>query len=92
VQQLAWQDLEQGALFQYNIGEYDEERGSYACGNTGLPPPPAVLFDAPLLNVTEWFQAVKSYGGTYAILTAQAGCGFLLYPTNTTLPDGNKYK
>jgi hypothetical protein len=89
--QLAWQDLEFGALFQHNIGEYDEERGSYACGNPKLPPPPAAMFAAPDLNVTAWFEAVKSAGATYALLTAQAGCGFLLYPSNSTLPDGTPY-
>ena len=86
-QQLAWQDMEMGALFtvharpfpsaprsrlsvlltgalfQYNIGEYGELTNTYACGNPLEPMPNASAFDAPLLNVSEWMEAVASYGG-----------------------------
>ena len=36
-------------------------------------------------------EAVHSYGGRYAVLTVQAGCGFVLYPSNATLPGGARY-
>ena len=52
-----------GALFQYNIGEYGELTNTYACGNPLEPMPNASAFDAPLLNVSEWMEAVASYGG-----------------------------
>lgn len=42
------------------------------------------------LNATEWMRAIKSYGGKYAVLTAQAGCGFTLWPSNVALPDGTR--
>jgi hypothetical protein len=93
-QQLAWADLEIGALFQYNMGTYGEQTNDEDCGpslTAGVPLPPARSFDAPLLNVSQWMQAVSSFGGKYAVLTAQAGCGFVLYPSNATLPGGSRY-
>jgi alpha-L-fucosidase len=71
---------------QYNIGEYGELTNDYACGNASLPLPPATAFDAPDLNATAWMEAVRSYGGKYAVLTVQAGCGFDLWPSNVSLP------
>ena len=34
---------------------------------------------------------MHSLGIREAVLTAKHGCGFLLWPTNTTLPDGSPY-
>jgi hypothetical protein len=52
--------------------------------------PPASMFDAPQLSVAQWMDAVVAYGGKYAVLTVQAGCGFDLWPSNVTLR-GHKY-
>ena len=30
-------------------------------------------------------------GATEAVLTAKHGCGFYLWPTNVTLPNGTRY-
>lgn len=30
-------------------------------------------------------------GASHAVLTAKHGCGFLLWPTNVTLPNGEEY-
>ena len=88
---MAWRATQHsGALFQYNIGEYGELQNDYACGNAKLPLPNASMFDAPQLSVRQWMQAVKSYGGKYAVLTVQAGCGFDLWPSNVSLR-GERY-
>jgi alpha-L-fucosidase len=41
--------------------------------------------------VSQWIDVVEAMGAKYAWLTAKHGCGFLLWPTNTTLPDGSPY-
>ena len=93
-QQLAWADHEVGALFQYNMGTYGEQTNDEDCGpslSDGVPLPPASSFNAPLLNVSQWMEAVHSFGGKYAVLTAQAGCGFVLYPSNASVPGHGRY-
>ena len=43
------------------------------------------------LNISNWIEGYKAIGARSAILTAKHGCGFLLWPTNVTLPDGSNY-
>ena len=43
------------------------------------------------LNTSQWMDSVTALGSTLAILTAKHGCGFAIWPTNATLPDGSKY-
>ena len=38
------------------------------------------------LNTTQWFDSINALGAKIAVLTAKHGCGFLLWPTNATLP------
>jgi hypothetical protein len=90
-QQLAWQDTELGALFQYNIGEYGELQNDYACGNQSVRLPAPSMFNPQRLNTTAWMESVVAGGFKYAVLTVQAGCGFLLHDTKSTLPDGSPY-
>ena len=40
------------------------------------------------LNVSNWVESMLAIGATEAVLTAKHGCGFYLWPTNVTLPDG----
>jgi hypothetical protein len=68
-QQLAWQDLEHGALFQFNIGEYGSEDNDYACANAQISMPSPKMFQPQRLNATAWMASVKASGGKYAILT-----------------------
>ena len=35
---------------------------------------------------------MKALGAKHGVLTAKHGSGFLLWPTNTTLPDGSPYR
>ena len=36
-------------------------------------------------------ESITALGANIAVLTAKHGCGFLLWPTNSTLPDGSPY-
>eukprot|EP01052_Picozoa_sp_SAG31_P012471 SAG31_NODE_730_length_12505_cov_3.807109_15_plen_434_part_00 len=89
-QQLEWQDMEIGAL-TFNIGMYQELMGGYNCGNDQVPVPPASSFSPTDLNVTDWFASITACGARYAVLTVQADCGFVLYPSNVSFPWGGRY-
>jgi alpha-L-fucosidase len=83
--------MEQGALIQFNIGEYSEIGNDYACSDVTKPPPSPKEFAPMALNATAWMESIAAYGGKYAVLTTQAGCGFDLWPSNVTLPNGARY-
>jgi alpha-L-fucosidase len=82
--QLDFQALEIGAYFNYNIELFGSKVGNYGC-NFG-PVSPSAWSAPPLIDTDHWIQTAKSAGAKYAILTAQAGCGFLLYNTKSTVP------
>lgn len=42
-------------------------------------------------NISNWIESYNAVGVQSVILTAKHGCGFLLWPTNVTLPDGSNY-
>jgi alpha-L-fucosidase len=54
----------------------------YATGPTSDP----ATFYPFRLNITQWFDSITALGANIATLTAKHGCGFLLWPTNVTLP------
>lgn len=84
--QLAYQDLELGAMFTFNIGEYGTKTDNYACAHGALP----ITAFAPngTIDTDRWIEGVAALGGTYALLTAQAGCGFLLWPSRVVHKGG----
>jgi hypothetical protein len=43
------------------------------------------------LNVSNWADSMLALGVTEAVLTAKHGCGFYLWPSNVTLPSGERY-
>lgn len=43
------------------------------------------------LDVANWIASYKALGAKSAVLTAKHGCGFLLWPTKTTLPSGEAF-
>ncbi len=48
-------------------------------------------FAPTALNVSQWVDSLKRLHIREAVLTAKHGCGFLLWPSNTTLPGGAPY-
>jgi len=43
------------------------------------------------LDCDDWASAMQLLGIKEAVLTAKHGCGFTLWPTNVSLPDGTRY-
>lgn len=93
--QLAYQDAEIVAIVCFQMDTYAGNDGDPGCNkanwNTGINTSSPAVFNPTQLNVSQWIDVVEAMGAKYAWLTAKHGCGFLLWPTNTTLPDGSPY-
>lgn len=63
------------------------KKADYATGPTSDP----YTFQPKKLNTTQWADIMIALGAKGAILTAKHGCGHLLWPTHTSLPDGTPY-
>eukprot|EP00164_Ancoracysta_twista_P010303 GFYU01015487.1.p1 GENE.GFYU01015487.1~~GFYU01015487.1.p1 ORF type:complete len:485 (+),score=121.52 GFYU01015487.1:40-1494(+) len=90
--QLDWQAREIGALVHYNMATYVID-GDPACnadnwGDSGK----ASHFNPTDLDTDDWVESMVDLGAKEAVLTAKHGCGFLLWPTQTHLPDGRAYE
>lgn len=62
-------------------------KAPYASGLTSDP----ATFNPEKLNISNWAESMLALGAKHAVLTAKHGCGHLLWPTNTSLPDGREY-
>ena len=62
-------------------------KAPYATGKTSDPN----TFNPTKLNTTQWMESITALGANIAVLTAKHGCGFALWPTQSTLPNGEKY-
>jgi alpha-L-fucosidase len=49
-------------------------------------------FNPTNLNISSWIEMMNVIGADSAVITAKHGCGFLLWDTNVTLPDGSPYR
>lgn len=92
--QLNWQKGEIMALIHFNMATFFKN-GDPGCdasnwiGETGSSNPAS--FSPTQLNTTQWVDSMLALGATEAVLTAKHGCGFYLWPTNVTLPNGTLY-
>eukprot|EP01045_Picozoa_sp_COSAG04_P025592 COSAG04_NODE_3386_length_2867_cov_2.128251_1_plen_124_part_10 len=59
----------------------------YAAGPSADP----ATFDPAHLDFGNWADSFDALGVRNAVMTAKHGCGFLLWPTATRLPDGSDY-
>ena len=94
--QLLYQQHEIMALIHFNMATFAHngdpgcnsdnwaKKASYAAGLTNDPK----TFNPEKLNTTQWIDVMQDLGAKHATLTAKHGCGFLLWPTKSTLPDG----
>ena len=62
-------------------------QASYAVGPSADPG----TFRPAKLNTSQWADVMVGLGAKGAILTAKHGCGHLLWPSKTTLPNGTTY-
>ncbi len=74
-QQLAWQEMELGMFIHFNMFTY--YRDDWAVRHDM----PAAAFNPRRLDTDQWMEAATAMGARYAILTAQHGEGFCLWPT-----------
>ena len=74
-----WSDCELGVLIHYGITSYAGVFDAEAF--TENPPLPA-LVNPESLDTDEWVRIAKEAGAKYALLVAQHGTGFALWPTD----------
>eukprot|EP01043_Picozoa_sp_COSAG02_P007808 COSAG02_NODE_240_length_27672_cov_67.291445_15_plen_361_part_00 len=97
--QLDYYDSEIRALIHFNMATFVEDgdpgctadnwnqKQPYATGPSSDP----ATFNPLLLDFDDWMRSFRSLGVRDAVMTAKHGCGFLLWPTDTKLPDGSPY-
>jgi alpha-L-fucosidase len=89
--QLHYQQQEIVALTHFNMATFFRE-GDPACDASNWQDSQKPSAFAPTnLNISNWIESYKAVGAKSAILTAKHGCGFFLWPTNVTLPNGENY-
>ena len=77
--QLAWQDLEAGALVCLDVLTYAPQWQHADVDNCPSP----TLFNPRKLDTDQWLEAIKGMGARYAVLVARHCAGFCLWPTET---------
>jgi len=77
-EQAAWQDLELGMFFHYDIPVFQPgwDHRQYE-----TRPEPS-LFNPKKLNTDQWMEAAKAMGAKYAVLVAKHGSGFMCWQSD----------
>eukprot|EP00933_Yihiella_yeosuensis_P015403 TRINITY_DN13443_c0_g1_i1.p1 TRINITY_DN13443_c0_g1~~TRINITY_DN13443_c0_g1_i1.p1 ORF type:complete len:477 (+),score=78.65 TRINITY_DN13443_c0_g1_i1:62-1492(+) len=98
--QVKYQQDEIMALVHFNMATFAQDgdpgctaenwnvKAPYASGKTS----DAATFNPTKLNISNWVESMKDLGAKHSVLTAKHGCGFLLWPSKTKLPDGREYR
>lgn len=93
--QLSYQQAELVATVGFQMDTYAYDDGDPGCNpanwNTGVNTSSPAALAPTNLNTTQWAQVLASFGAQYAWMDAKHGCGFLLWPTKTRLPNGEPY-
>eukprot|EP00049_Salpingoeca_infusionum_P017725 m.354135 g.354135 ORF g.354135 m.354135 type:complete len:581 (-) comp16928_c0_seq1:238-1980(-) len=81
-------------LTHFNMATF-VANGDPACNqnnwNQGVNSSNPATFNPAQLNISNWIESYNALGAKHAVLTAKHGCGFLLWDTQVTLPDGSEY-
>jgi alpha-L-fucosidase len=76
-QQVAWQDMEMGAILHFGTNTFlNREWGDGTA--------PSSVFNPQHVDTDQWIEAAKSAGIHYVVLVAKHHDGFALYPTAQT--------
>lgn len=57
----------------------------------GTCSPDPSTFNPTQLSTEQWADSFVDFGAKEAVLVAKHGCGFMLWPSNATMPDGSRY-
>jgi alpha-L-fucosidase len=95
--QLRYQEAEIVALIHFNMATFVGE-GGCSGGNWNQRAPGAAgpssdpkTWNPDQLNTSQWADIIVALGAKGAVLTAKHDCGFLLWPSQSTLPDGSRW-
>jgi len=89
--QVWYQQAEIHALIHFNMATFFED-GDPGCTERNWNESSQVSsFNPKLLNTSQWADVMVDLGAKGAILTAKHGCGFLLWPSESKLPNGTRY-
>jgi hypothetical protein len=99
--QLRYQQHEIAALVHFGMETFGCAKGTgyygcRSCWNASCPGVPGLgrnpaTFNPTQLDTDNWASSMKALGARHAVLTAKHDAGFLLFPTNVSLPDGSPY-
>ncbi|KAJ9458703.1 Alpha-L-fucosidase 1 [Diplonema papillatum] len=92
--QLRWFEDEITGQGTFNMGTYDAcgigavtlEGSSRHAQAEYVSLPPGAAFNPVSLDVESWVKGLAAANMTHSLLTLSHGCGYVLFPVNTTLP------
>eukprot|EP00939_MAST-03C_sp_MAST-3C-sp1_P000548 g548.t1 len=86
-----YQEAEIHALIHFNMATFFQDGDPGCQASNWDSSSKASSFAPSKLNISAWADIMVDLGAKGAILTAKHGCGHLLWPTKTKLPDGTPY-
>ena len=89
--QVWYQQAEIHALIHFNMATYFHDGDPGCDASNWNESSNAESFKPTRLNTSQWADVMVDLGAKGAILTAKHGCGFLLWPSNSKLPNGTRY-
>lgn len=78
-QQLAWHDLEMGAMICFGLETWQDKESDDETSMENLK-----LFDPPNVDTDQWVEAVEAMGAKYIVFVAKHVGGFCLWQTDST--------
>jgi len=87
--QLRYHTSEIVALIHFNVETFIPRQ--WCDSNNWAQASKLSTFAPTNLDINNWVTSIKNLGAKIAVLTAKHGCGHLLWPTKTKLPNGQPY-
>ena len=87
--QVQYQHTDIMALIHFNMATFFENGDPGCTPENWAESQDPLAFDPTELDIDQWADSMDALNITSAVLTAKHGCGFDIWPTNVTLPDGS---